>query len=90
MADVHIFVYMSTRLTEGFRTAAKTATATLGDVARGTGRHYRTLMSYQRGERRVTTAAAAALVRYLRNRARQLDKAADDLEAAKREEGDNE
>lgn len=80
-------MYMGKRLTDRFLAALDAALATLADVAEGTGRHYRTLQSYQRGERRVTVEAARDLVRYLRRRATHLDRAADSLErAADREE----
>jgi len=85
---VHIFLYMGKRMTEIFSAALSAALATLGDVSQGTGRGYRTLQSYQRGERRVTASAVSDLARYLRTRAKELEAAADDLEAAQREESD--
>ncbi len=65
-----------------FRLAAKLATASLGDVAKGMGRGYRMLHAYIRKERNVTPDAARGLIKYLRHRARQLSHAADELEAA--------
>lgn len=74
-------MYMS-RLRERFLEALESAVTTLGDVAEGCGRAYRTLQSYQRGERRVTLGAARDLVAYLRERAQELTRAADRLEEA--------
>ena len=65
-----------------FRKAAAQATASLGDVAKGIGRGYRMLHAYLRKERNVTPEAARGLIKYLRERARQLSHAADALEAA--------
>ncbi len=65
-----------------FRLAAKLATASLGDVAKGMGRGYRMLHAYLRKERNVTPEAARGLIKYLRHRARLLSHAADELEAA--------
>lgn len=79
--SVHTDVYtMSVRAR--YLEALEKAVQTLGDVAEGCGRHYRTLQSYQRGERRVTEGAARDLVEYLRDRAADLQEAADRLEAA--------
>ena len=58
------------------------ALVNLADAARETGRGYRTLHAYLRGERRVTHEAARELIRYIRARATQLTAAADALEAA--------
>ena len=65
-----------------FRLAAKLATASLGDVAKGMGRGYRMLHAYLRKERNVTPEAALGLIKYLRDRSRQLSHTADELEAA--------
>ena len=73
---------MPNNLDTQFRLAAKLATANLGDVARRMGRGYRMLHAYLRKERNVTPDAARGLVKYLRERARQLSHAADELEAA--------
>jgi plasmid maintenance system antidote protein VapI len=82
---------MGERLTERYKVGVAAAIATMGDVARGVGRHYRTVQNYLRDERRVTEAAAANLVRYLRDRAQQLTEAAEELDAAlKGEEGSDE
>jgi hypothetical protein len=54
----------------------------LRDVERNTTRSYRTLQAYRKGERRVTEAAAEELIQYLRERAKLLTLAADNLEAA--------
>ena len=50
-------------------------------MAKGIGRGYRMLHAYLRKERNVTPDAARGLIKYLRNRARQLSHAADELEA---------
>jgi len=54
----------------------------LRDVARETGRGYRTLHSYLRGERGIPTEAAEELAAYLRSRAATFTVAADQIEAA--------
>lgn len=54
----------------------------LADVARVTGRGYRTLHSYLRGERGVPRRAAEELAGYLRAQAETLTTAADHIEAA--------
>ena len=59
----------------------------LSDLARETGRGYRTLTSYRSGERRVTAAAAHELLTYLDGRARAVTTAAETLRAALAEEG---
>ena len=59
----------------------------LSDLARETGRGYRTLTSYRSGERRVTAAAAHELLMYLVRRATALTAAATTLRAALAEEG---
>ena len=72
---------MARNLDSQFRLAAKRATASLGDVAKGMGRGYRMLHAYLRKERNVTPDAARGLIKYLRSRAQQLSRAADELEA---------
>ena len=62
--------------------AARLATASLDDVAKGMGRGPTTLYAYLSGARRVTPAAARALAAYLRKRAQALTQAADRLDAA--------
>lgn len=64
-----------------FRAATKLATASLGDVAKGMGRGYRMLHAYLRKERNITPDATRRLIKYLRDRARQLSRTADELEA---------
>jgi hypothetical protein len=75
-------MYMAGNLRARFLEALDLAVTTLGDVAEGTGRAYRTLQSYQRDERRVTPDSGERLVAFLRDRARELNRAADALEAA--------
>ena len=82
--DAHRYVCMQLRAR--FLKTLDVAVATLGDVAEGMGRHYRTIQNYRRGERRVTEDAALALVRYLRIRAAELNQAADELETAAQQE----
>ena len=65
-----------------FRLAAKLATASLRDVAKGIGRGYRMLHAYLRKERNVTPDAARGLIEYLRERSRELARTADELEEA--------
>ena len=72
---------MPKNLDQQFRVAAKLATASLGDVAKGMGRSYRMLHAYLRKERNVTPEATKLLIKYLRDRAGQLSHAADELEA---------
>lgn len=79
--DEQYILLMPKNLDTQFRRAAKRATASLGDVAKGMGRGYRMLHAYLRKERNVTHDAARRLVKYLRDRARQLSQAADELEA---------
>ncbi len=73
---------MPKNLDTRFHLAARLATASLGDVAKGMGRGYRMLHAYIRKERNVTPDATRGLIKYLRHRARQLSHAADELEAA--------
>lgn len=84
-APVHNLTHMETLRTR-FLEALETAVETLGDVADGCDRAYRTLQSYRLDERRVTTDAARDLVAYLRRRAEELHETADRLEAAADEE----
>ncbi len=65
-----------------FLKALETATATLGDVAKGTRIAYRTIHALKLGSRSVTPTAARRLVRYLRRRSKELARAADRLEAS--------
>ena len=78
---------MTNRLLASFRKALKVALANRRDVARALGRGYRTVQSYERGERRITVEAARALARYLRSRARAFQQAAAKLEAVADKEG---
>ncbi len=73
---------MPKNLDAQFRKSAEQATASLRDVAKGIGRGYRMLHAYLRKERNVTPDAASGLIKYLRHRARQLSRVADELEAA--------
>ena len=58
----------------------------LSDLAKATGRGYRTLMAYRNGERRITEAAVKELVEYLRDQSKEFTAAADALAAALEEE----
>jgi hypothetical protein len=77
---------MSKELRSAFRRALRLAAPKLSEVAKGIGRSTRLLTMYRKGERRVTPDAARTFARWLRRRARRLDKAADDLERAARKE----
>ena len=57
------------------------------DVAKETGRGYRTLQSYRLGERRITEAAVREMVKYLKERSDTLTAAADALASALEQEG---
>jgi hypothetical protein len=81
---------MRNRLRAPFIKALAVATASVVDVAEGIGRGYRTVMAYKRGARRVTPETAHLLAAYLRDRARALDEAADDLAAAAEREEERE
>jgi hypothetical protein len=72
---------MPSSLRTAFQGALSVANATPKDVAAGIGRAYRTLHAYREGSRSVTVDAARGLVRYLRQRARRMQEAADALEA---------
>ena len=54
----------------------------LREVAEQTGRGYRTLHSYLRGERNVSREAAEELMAFLRSRAETFTAAADGIDAA--------
>lgn len=54
----------------------------LSDLARATGRGYRTLTAYRKGEFNPSEAAMKETLQYLRARAEELTQAADELEAA--------
>jgi hypothetical protein len=54
----------------------------LSDLSRSTGRAYRTLQAYRKGDRGVTAPAARELIAYLRSRAQAFTAAADQVEAA--------
>ena len=58
----------------------------LSDLAKATGRGYRTLMAYRKGDRRITEAAARELVQYLLDRSNEFMAVADALAAALEEE----
>ena len=61
----------------------------LRDVARLTGRGYRTLQAYRGGDLQPSAEAVQELIAYLRQRSKTLTHAADTLEAAQeREAGD--
>jgi hypothetical protein len=73
-------MHMSRTLERRFLAALKVAIAMPRDVAAGMGKAYRTLHSYRDGTRDVTLDAARRLSRFLRRRARALEKAADALD----------
>ena len=60
------------------------------DVAKETGRGYRTLQSYRLGERRITEAAVREMVKYLKERSDTLSAAADALASALEKEDSDE
>ena len=62
----------------------------LSELARVTGRGYRTLKAYRIGERRITEAAVKELVEYLRDQSKEFTAAADALAAALEEEDKDE
>ena len=62
----------------------------LSDLARETGRGYRTLKAYRGGERRITEAAVTELVEYLRAKSSDFSAAADALAAALEKEKEDE
>ena len=61
----------------------------LAEVSRETGRGLRTLHAYLRLERRVTRPAVEELIEYLRARSATFTAAADRLDAALEEEGED-
>lgn len=73
---------MTRKLGELYTEAAELAVATLGDVAEGSGRAYRTVQAYLAGDRSVTRDAARGLAAYLRERAFAFHEAAERLERA--------
>ncbi len=77
---VHINMYMRTQLTQSYLRALELVN--LSHLSKETGRAYRTLQAYRRGERRVTEQAAQELAGYLRERSQDFVHAADTLEAA--------
>ena len=79
-----------TNLRSVFRRALGLVLPSLAEVAQGMDRSVRTLQAYREGTRRVTPEVAQQFARWLRRRAQRLDKAADDLERAAREEGNDE
>jgi plasmid maintenance system antidote protein VapI len=79
-------VHMKSQLGDRFREAVELATATLGDVADGMERGYRTIHAYLSGNRRVTADAALKLATYLEERSRALRNMASALRAAAKEE----
>ena len=80
---------MPKELRFAFRRVLRLAAPKLSEVAKGIGRSPRLLTMYRKGERRVTPEAALSFARWLRKRARGLDKAADELERAAREEAND-
>jgi hypothetical protein len=77
---------MGKRLTRAYLKALDVALATLGDVGSATGRAYRTLQAYRRGEAHVPPGVARALADYLRRRAVVFTREADVLERQARKE----
>ena len=61
----------------------------LAELARETGRSHRMLHAYVRGERRVTDPAVRELIEYLRAKSEHFTAAADRMEAALKEEGED-
>ena len=61
----------------------------LSDVSRETGRAYRTLQAYRRGELQPSAAAVSELIAYLRAQTKSSTHAADKLTAAQRREGED-
>ncbi len=85
--SVQYIVHMSTDLAQWYRETLRGLN--LVEVSRETGRGLRTLQSYMSGERRVTKPAAEELVAYLRSRSSTFLAAADRVEAALKEEGED-
>jgi hypothetical protein len=70
------------RLTRLFLRALKLARVSMRDVARATGRGYRSIQAVKAGEYEATPDAARDLARYLRSRGRVFSRMADALERA--------
>ena len=64
-----------------FNKATDALTLSLEDVAEGIGRHYTTVRAYRIGKRAVTSEVRERLASYMRERAKLLQAAADELEA---------
>ena len=73
-------MYMGKGLADAYRRALELVN--MAAVSRDTGRSWWTLMSYRRGERRATEAAAQEMVQYLRAQSAEFDAAADALATA--------
>jgi secreted protein with Ig-like and vWFA domain len=82
--DVHIYRYMAKAVEDSYLAALELVM--LSDLSRSTGRAYRTLQAYRKGDRRVTPAAARELIVYLRSQAQAFTAAAEQVEAAITEE----
>lgn len=83
---MHIHMHMDEPLAKSYRTALELVS--LADLAVWSGRAYRTLQAYRRGERRITEAAVRELTEYLRLRSEAFTAAADALAAALTQEED--
>jgi hypothetical protein len=81
---VHIYRYMGNAMEDQYLAALERVVLT--DLSRSTGRAYRTLQAYRKGDRRVTPAAARELIVYLRSQAQAFTAAAEQVEAAITEE----
>jgi hypothetical protein len=64
-----------------FRRLTTSATTTLGDLADGAGFSLTSMDKWRSGERPVSREGVLRLARYLRRRARELDRIAAELEA---------
>jgi hypothetical protein len=82
--DVHIYRYMAKAMEDSYLAALELVM--LSDLSRSTGRAYRTLQAYRKGDRRVTPAAARELIVYLRSQAQAFTAAAEQVEVAITEE----
>ena len=80
---------MTKELRSAFRRALRLAAPRLSEVAKGIGRSPRLLAMYRKGQRRVTPETALSFARWLRKRARGLDKAADELERTAQKEAND-
>lgn len=85
---VPIYMHMSKRLTKAYLKALELVN--LSQLSRATGRAYRTLQAYRKGDRRVTEQAAQELADYLRGRSQEFVHAADILDAASSKGGKDE